>query len=201
MKTKHLINETHCCPVITSAHRFSCNQISCSHRSRVSAVSRLSRCSRGGSEERPGREFVPQLRAGWGFFCFFFVGETGMDPFFGPFLTVLVPESRPDSWGQAMKNTTVLVLGGLFMFLRPFYMRWGGGPCGASCCPEASPGAVRVPQHTVHDEGWRGEEEREEERGRKWREEGDGGHIGWSGRERLGWGGRWKRNKIKDKIK
>lgn len=49
------------------------------------------------------------------------------------------------------------------MFLRPFYMRWGGGPCEASCCPEASPGAIKAPQHTVHEEGWRAEEvEREE---------------------------------------
>lgn len=71
------------------------------------------------------------------------------------------------------------------MFLHPFYMRWGGGPCGASCCPEASPGAVRAPQHTVHGEGW------------VEREEGGGGNGGrkvtrphwWSGIERLGEGG------------
>lgn len=140
--------KSHCCPVITSARCFSHNQISCSHRSRVSAVSRLSCCCRGGSGEHPRRVFVSQLKAG----CGFFLWERRAWILCRALFTVLVPESRPDSWGQAMKNT-VLVLGGLFMFLHPFYKRWGGAPCGASCCPEASLGAVRVPQHTVHEGG------------------------------------------------
>lgn len=66
----------------------------------MSAVSRLSRCSRGRLDERPGSVLVSQLRAGSFFFLFvcWFMGETGMDPLFsGLFLTVQEFESRPDS--------------------------------------------------------------------------------------------------------
>lgn len=80
------------------------------------------------------------------------------------------------------------------MFLHPFYMRWGGGPCGASCCPEASPGAVRAPQRTVHEEGWRGGR-------RKRREEGDEATlVEWN--RKIGRGGEGVDEKeMKEKIK
>lgn len=43
---------------------------------------------------------------------------------------------------EKRRSDPVLLLGGLFMFLHPFYRSWDGEPWGESCFPGASPGAV-----------------------------------------------------------
>lgn len=200
MKTKHLINETHCCPVITSAHRFSRNQISCSHRSRVSAVSRLSRCSRGGSEERPGREFVPQLRAGWGFFCCFFCGRDRHGSFFRALFNC--PCARVKAWQLRTSHEEYHRPGPWWTFhvLTPILhaLGWGTlwGVLLSRGIPRGCQGATtHRPWWGVAGGGGEGGGKGKEMEGGRWRRPHQVEEKG------SGWGGRWKRNKIKDKIK
>lgn len=80
-------------------------------------------------------------------------------------LDLNAPRGQVSGSGETFRAVRTLVSGrvpSFFMFSRPSYRRWDGGPSGRSCCPGASQGAAGA-QHRIHEE----EEDEDEEKGRR----------------------------------